>query len=188
MLKLLSHIFFAFTGWKVSGGYPANLPKSVMIAAPHTSNWDLVYARAAFFIMDVPVRFTVKKEAMRFPLGLLLKWMGAIPIDRQRKNKSLGKKSSVVDAMINLYKEREKLVVLITPEGTRSYVPKWKTGFYHVALGANVPILLGFLDYKKKIAGIGPAVYPTGNVEEDMNKILDFYREVTAKYPENGVR
>lgn len=188
MLKFLSHIIMKLAGWKVSGKYPKDLPKSVMIAAPHTSNWDLLYARAAFFVMDVPVRFTIKKEAMAFPMGPILKWMGAIPIDRQKKSVNLGKKSSVVDAMIELFNEREKLVILITPEGTRNYVPKWKTGFYHVALGANVPILLGYLDYKNKDAGVGPPIYPSGNVEEDMAKIMDFYRGITAKYPDKGVK
>jgi 1-acyl-sn-glycerol-3-phosphate acyltransferase len=186
-MKFLAILVFKITGWKISGTYPQGLKKCVMIAAPHTSNWDLLFARAAFFILEVPVRYTIKKEIMKFPLGNILAALGAIPIDRSKKNK-VGKKNSVVEAMIDLYNERDRLVIMITPEGTRKYAPKWKTGFYHIAVGANVPIVLGFLDYKRKLAGIGPTVYPTGNLEEDIEKIKEFYRGITAKYPEQGVK
>ena len=123
---------------------------------------------------------------MFFPLNLLLKSMGAIPIDRTPK-KGL-KKRSMVDAMVELFDTRDQLVILVTPEGTRSYSKRWKTGFYHVAHQAGVPIVLGYLDYKKKHAGVGPMVYPTGNTEQDINEIKDFYRDKTARYPEQGVR
>lgn len=186
-MKFLAKIIFFITGWKISGSYPKGLKKCVMIAAPHTSNWDLLFARAAFYILDVPVRYTIKKEIMKFPLGPVLRSLGAIPIDRSRKNK-VSKRNSVVDSMIELFNEREELVIMIAPEGTRKYVPKWKTGFYHVAVGANVPILLGFLDYKNKRAGIGPAIYPSGNLEEDLKTIMDFYRPIKGKYPDQGIR
>lgn len=186
-MKFLALLVFKISGWKISGFYPKEIKKCVMIAAPHTSNWDLLYARAAFFIMGVPLRYTIKKEIMKFPLGNILKALGAIPIDRTKKGK-VSKRNSVVDAMVDLFDEREELVIMITPEGTRKYAPKWKTGFYHVALGAKVPILLGFLDYKNKVAGIGPTFYPTGNLDEDIEKIKDFYRPIKGKYPEQGVR
>ena len=159
-----------------------------MIAAPHTSNWDFFYARAAFFLLGIPVKTTIKKEAMFFPLNLVLKFFGVIPVDRNKKSGGLSKKSSMVDAMVELFEERSELVIMITPEGTRKYVPRWKTGFYHVARKANVPIILGYLDYKKKHAGIGPIIYPSGDFEKDLETIMDFYRGVTAKYPDNGVR
>lgn len=187
MLKLIAKFCFWITGWKQVGEYPKDLTKSVMIAAPHTSNWDFFYARAAFFIMGVPVRITIKKEAMFFPMNLILKAFGVIPIDRHKKAEVLVKKNSLVDAMVGLFHEREELVILITPEGTRKYVPKWKSGFWHVAKGAGVPIVLGYLDYEKKHAGVGPLIYPSGDIEDDMKKIMDFYRGIKGKYPEKGV-
>lgn len=153
-----------------------------MVAAPHTSNWDFIYARAAFYMMNVPLRYTIKKEFMVFPFGPLLKAMGALPIDRSKNNK-------MVDAMVSLFQEhQEDMCVLVTPEGTRKYQPRWRRGFYYVALGANVPIVLGYLDYAKKEAGIGPTIYPSGDVDADIEKIQAFYRTKTARFPEQGVR
>lgn len=187
MAKLLAQFVFWITGWKVKGEYPANIPKSVMIAAPHTSNWDLVFSRGAFFIMGVPVRYTIKKEMMRFaPLAWLLKKLGAIPVERDPdRARKLGQ-GSLVYGMVRLFEQHEKMVIMVTPEGTREFVSKWKTGFYYTALRAGVPIILGYLDYEKKHAGIGPTIYPTGDVQEDMMKILEFYSGITAKYPEKG--
>jgi len=113
-----------------------------MVAAPHTSNWDFVYARAAFFILGIRLRFTIKKELFFFPLGALLKGLGGIAIDRQSRENMTSK-------MIELYHQYDELVLLITPEGTRSYAEKWKKGFYYIAQGAKVPIVLGYLDYQK---------------------------------------
>ena len=186
MQKALAKIIFKIAGWKLEGGWPENVSKAVMVAAPHTSNWDFLYARCAFYIMDVPLRYTIKKELMVFPLNLLLKSMGAIPIDRTPR-KGL-KKRSMVDAMVDLFGTRDQLVILVTPEGTRSYSKKWKTGFYHVAHQAGVPIVLGYVDYKKKHAGVGPVVHPSGDAEGEIEKIKDFYRDKTARYPEQGVR
>jgi len=187
-VKLIARFCFWLSGWKQVGTYPKDLKQAVMIAAPHTSNWDFFYARAAFFIMGIPVRTTIKKEAMFFPMNVILKAFGVIPIDRNKKSDKLTRKNSLVDAMIQLFEERENLVILITPEGTRKYVPRWKTGFYHVAKGANVPIILGYLDYEKKHAGIGPIVYPGDDLNEDLENILDFYRGIKGKYPELGVK
>lgn len=185
-MKLLSRLLFWITGWKVKGEFPHQYKKAVMTAAPHTSNWDFLFARAAFFIFGVPVKYTIKKEFMVFPLNYLLRWLGAIPIDRKpNPNKP---KRSMVEAMQALFEERERLVILVTPEGTRAHVPKWKTGFYHVANGVNVPIILGYLDYKKKEAGIGPVIHPNGDVEGQIEEIMAFYRTINAKYPENGVK
>lgn len=156
-----------------------------MTAAPHTSNWDIVYTRAAFFLLDLPIKFTIKREWTRFPMGLILKPIGAIPIDREYRN---GKKVSMVEAMAKLFDQYEELIVLVTPEGTRQYAPTWKTGFYRVAEQADVPILLGYLDYQKKIAGVGPVLYPTGDIDADVATIKDFYRTITGRHPDQGVR
>jgi len=187
MWYFISKIVFKIFGWKVQGALPENVDKAVMIAAPHTSNWDFFWTRAAFFILKVPVRYTVKKELLKFPLNLILNPLGAIGIDRGKKQAD-GNKKSMTDVMIDLFDKRDKLIVLVTPEGTRSYNPNWKTGFYRVAEGAGVSILCGFLDYDKKIAGIGPEFVPDGRLEEQIESIKDFYRPIKGKYSENGVK
>ncbi len=186
MMKLLSKFIFWITGWKVAGGWPKGLKKAVLIAIPHTSNWDLLYARAAFFLMDIPVRFTIKKEVMVGPLGWLIKVLGGISIDRKRVPGK--RRETYTEAMIHMLKEMDQLVIMVTPEGTRSYAPRWKTGFYRIAEGANVPIVIGYLDYKKKLAGIGPIIMPNGNLEEQMGEMKDFGRKITGRHPEKGIR
>lgn len=180
--KVVAKSLFAVSGWKLASRMPPGIKKAVMIAAPHTSNWDLIYARGAFYLMDVPVRFTVKQEWVDNPaLGWLVKAVGALGVDRSKNN-------SLVDAMVDLFRQHDELVMLITPEGTRKYQPKWRKGFYYTALEAGVPIALGFLDYAKKEAGVGPLVYPTGNYEADLEIILAFYRTKTGRFPAQGVR
>lgn len=180
--KLLAKLIFKVSGWKLNGNLSPENRRCVMVAAPHTSNWDFIYARAAFYLMEAPIRFTIKKEFMAFPFGPLLKAMGALPIDRFKNTR-------MVDAMVRIFKETPgDMCVLVTPEGTRKYQPRWRRGFYYVALGAGVPIVLGYLDYAKKEAGVGPTIYPTGDIEADLEKIMAFYRTKTAKFPENGVR
>lgn len=185
-MKSLARFVFWITGWKVAGGWPVGLKKAVLIAIPHTSNWDLLYARAAFFIMDIPVKFTIKKEIMVGPMGWLIKALGGIAIDRKRIPGK--KKQTYTEAMINMLKERDELVIMVTPEGTRSYAPKWKTGFYHIALGAEVPVVIGYLDYKNKLAGIGPVIQPNGMILEQIEEMMVFGRTITAKYPDQGIR
>ena len=188
MLYYIARFLFLLSGWKVKGQIPPEVKKCVMIAAPHTSNWDLFYARTAFYILGIPVRYTIKKEMMSyFPLNLILKGLGAIPIERDKKKAQRAGQGSMVYAMAKLFKDRDELVIMVTPEATRKFVKRWKTGFYQVALRANVPVVLGFLDYANKHAGIGPVVYPTGNLQEDMVKILSFYNDIKGKFPENGV-
>ncbi|MDH5365530.1 MAG: 1-acyl-sn-glycerol-3-phosphate acyltransferase [Cyclobacteriaceae bacterium] len=188
MTKLLSKFIFWIKGWKVVGGVPENVKKAVIIAAPHTSYWDFLYARAAFFIIGLSMKITVKKEVVDFPVfGWFVRQLGAISIDRNQKNTGLKHKISMVDAMVDLINQRDQLIMMITPEGTRKKVTRWKTGFYRVAEQAKVPIILGFLDYKKKEAGIGPLFNPTGNIDNDIETIQKFYRTKVGKYPEQGV-
>ena len=136
MMKFLSRIVFWITGWSLNTNWPEGVKKAVLIAIPHT------------FLMDIPVKFTIKKEVMVGPLGWFIKALGGIAIDRKRIPG--GRKQTYTEAMISMLKESEELVIMVTPEGTRSAVKKWKTGFYHIALGADVPIVVGYLDYKKK--------------------------------------
>ena len=160
-----------------------DLNRCVMTAAPHTTNWDLVYCLAAFDMMQIPVKFTIKKEWFKFPLNLAIGPMGGIPIDRSPKSGGL-KKRSMVDAMADLFEQREELCVLVTPEGTRKKRDKWRTGFYHTALKANVPIAIGYLDYAKREAGIADVFYPTGDINEDMKRLNRGYVGKTPKHPE----
>ena len=187
MMYWLAKLWFWLNGWKIEGELMKGINKAVMTAAPHTSNWDFVWARASFYILRVPLNYTIKKEFIKGPLGWMLKSMGAIPIDRSPKVEGQPRRSTV-DAMVDLFNEREQLYVMVTPEGTRKYVPEWKTGFYYTALKAGVPIVVGFVDYKDKVAGIGPIIYPTGDVDADIEKLKAFYRTKTGKFPENGVR
>ena len=147
-----------------------------MIAAPHTSNWDLPIMLFVAFAFKTKLYFMLKDATFRWPFGGFFTWLGGIPINRS-------KTSGVVEQSIQAFRENEKLVMVVPPSGTRSKVTRWKTGFYHIATGAGVPIVLGFLDYRRKVGGVGPTVVPTGNIEADMKTIRAFYADITAKYP-----
>ena len=178
---------FKWLNWKIVGNIPIGIDKAVLVIAPHTSNWDFFYGMITIFLRHIPAKFAIKKEAMFFPLGKFLKRLGAIPIDRSLKY-TTDDKPNQVEMMAQLLQKEEKLLLIIAPEGTRSYAPRWKTGFYRIAIRAQVPIVLGYLDYAKKEAGIGPIIYPTGNIEEDIQVIQNFYKTKTAKYPLQGIR
>ena len=122
MFKILSHIILKILGWKVVGNYPYHLRKSIVIMAPHTSMWDFIFGRLGFCVLNVPVRFLIKKEMFTFPFGGILKAMGGIPVDR-------GKRNNMIDYVASLYDSYDDLVVVITPEGTRKYTEHWKKGF-----------------------------------------------------------
>lgn len=155
-----------------------------MIAAPHTSNWDALYARLTLKALSIPVRITIKDSYMKFPLGPFIRAMGGIGINRRPKAEG-EERPSMVQVMAELFLTHPKLVMLVTPEGTRAKQEHWKTGFYYVALQANVPIALSYMDYQKKTAGVGQVFYPTGRIEEDMQAIMAFYAPIKGKYPEN---
>lgn len=179
MFKLL----FRLGGWKITHYLPKEIKRCVIVAAPHTSNWDFMYGMGALKIMKLRMRFTIKKEWIRFPLKKLMQNLGALPIDRSPK--SDGSKKSAVEAMAELFDTHEELLLLITPEGTRSRVEKWRTGFYYVALNAKVPLALGFMDYKTRTCGIDKILYPTGDFYKDMKEVMAFYATKTGKNPEN---
>jgi 1-acyl-sn-glycerol-3-phosphate acyltransferase len=183
MLNWIFVVIFKLMGWKLNPNIPQGVNRCVMIAAPHTSNWDIIFARAAFSLMGIPLRFTIKKEWMRFPFNLLVGPMGGIPIDRSPKNPGEDRKS-MVEAMADLFTQHQRIAVMVTPEGTRGRRTEWKTGFYHVAKLAGVPIGLGYLDYAKKEAGVGLMIYPGENMEEDMRQIMQFYKDIPAKHQE----
>ena len=177
MLSRLSAFCLRLFGWKTSGVLPDGIEKAVLIVAPHTSYWDFIVGRLTFWAGKVKIRLLIKKEVFVFPLGTILKMAGGVPVAR-------GKKNDMVDQVVDLFGKYRSLVVVITPEGTRRKVRKWKKGFYLIALKARVPIALAYIDYGKKIGGIGPILYPTGDYEKDMDFIYRFYSDKTGRHPE----
>lgn len=172
---LLGILFLAVTGWKLAGSVP-DIPKFVLILAPHTSNWDLPFILAVMYGLGLKINWFGKKELFSWPVGGVFKWLGGIPIDRSSRQK-------VVQQTAQTIQEREQIVMGIAPEGTRSQVGQWKTGFYYIARAAQVPIVVGYLDYAHKVGGLGPVMHTTGNIEADMKVIREFYGGITAKYP-----
>ncbi len=170
-------------GWEIDNHCPLELDQYVMIAAPHTSNWDALYARLGLKALGVNVRLTIKDSYMKLPFGPFVRAMGGIGIDRRPKASGEAR-PSMVQLMTDLFKTHPKLVMLVTPEATRARQEQWKTGFYHVALNAGVPIALAYMDYAKKKTGVGKIVHPTGDFEKDMAEIMAFYAQVKAKFPE----
>ena len=170
-------------GWQIDNHWDLNINQCVMIAAPHTSNWDALYARLALKALGVHVRITIKDSYMKLPFGPFVRAMGGIGIDRRPKQDG-EERPSMVQLMSELFKTHPKMVMLVTPEGTRAKQEQWKTGFYHVATSAGVPIALAYMDYKNKKTGIGKIVYPTGNYEQDMAEIMEFYAQINPKHPD----
>lgn len=183
MFENLAEKALKLMGWETDNHWPENLSQCVMIAAPHTSNWDALYARLALKALGVNVRITIKDSYMQFPLGPFVRAMGGIGIDRRPKQAG-EPRLSMVQVMTDLFKHHPELVMLVTPEGTRARQEQWKTGFYYVAVNAGVPIALAYMDYEHKKAGVGKIIHPTGNFEEDMAEIMDFYAGIQAKFPE----
>lgn len=179
MKKALAKIILSLTGWKVTVRPDSQIKHSVMVAAPHTSNWDFLYAILAFWHMDINLKYFIKDYYTRGPLGGIFRWTGAIGVNRKRKGNKL------TDYAIELLNEKDEMVILVPAEGTRKAVDKWRTGFYRIAMEAKVPISLGFLDYEKREAGVAGVFYPTGNFEEDMHYIQEVYRPIKGKHPEN---
>lgn len=164
-------------GWRTSSLLPEGVNKAVLIVAPHTSYWDFIIGRLTFGASRIKVRVLIKEEAFFFPVNLLLRILGGVPVAR-------GKKNHMIEKAVEYLNTHEDLVVVITPEGSRKLVRQWKKGFYIIAERANVPIALGFIDYKRKIGGVGPILYPTGDYEKDLITIQDFYKDMTACHPE----
>lgn len=183
MFEKLAEQSLEMMGWELDNHWPLDLDQCVMIAAPHTSNWDALYARLALKALGVNVRLTIKDSYMKLPCGPFVRAMGGIGIDRTPKNAG-EPRLSMVQVMTDLFKQHPKLVMLVTPEATRAKQEEWKTGFYHVAISAGVPIALAYMDYAKKKTGVGKIVYPTGDYEKDMAEIMDFYAQISAKFPE----
>ncbi|MBU3848780.1 MAG: 1-acyl-sn-glycerol-3-phosphate acyltransferase [Candidatus Acinetobacter avistercoris] len=171
-------------GWEIDNHWDLNIDQCVMIAAPHTSNWDALYARLALKALGVNVRITIKDSYMKFPLGPFVRAMGGIGIDRSPKAAGQ-ERPSMVEVMSELFNKHPKLVMLVTPEATRAKQEQWKTGFYHIAVTAGVPIALAYMDYAKKKTGVGKIIYPSGDMDKDMTEIMAFYAQISGKILNN---
>ncbi len=175
-MRIFSKTILRLSGWKYVRTIP-EVKKSVVCVAPHTSNWDFIISKLAYTATSDGIpRFFMKKDWFFFPVGILLKSIGGIPVDRN-KHKSL------TDSVAAEFKKNETFHIGVTPEGTRKLVKVWKKGFYQIAVKANVPIQLAYIDYKKRECGIFKLYHPTGDEKADMIEIRNFYKEVTAKYP-----
>ena len=168
MLKLL--------GWRIEGAFP-EVGRFIIIGAPHTSNWDFPVAMSAMLALGLDARWMGKHSLFRPPLGPVMRWFGGLPVRRDAAG-------GVVEQMVEQFERQERLVLGIAPEGTRKRVVQWKTGFYRIAVAAGVPIVPVSFDYARKVVGIGPALYPSGDQEADLRTLRGFYRDVTARNPE----
>jgi 1-acyl-sn-glycerol-3-phosphate acyltransferase len=154
-----------------------NVPKAVICVAPHTSNWDFILGKIFYWSYGHTAHFMIKKEWFIFPFNLIMKPLGGIPVGADRSK-------SLVDEMVKMFNENERFQVAITPEGTRKRTTKWKKGFYHIAVKANIPIIFCYLDYEKKEGGFDKLFYPTGDEKADLQEIMEFYKDKKGRFPE----
>ncbi|MGI9203716.1 MAG: lysophospholipid acyltransferase family protein [Woeseiaceae bacterium] len=176
MLGWVARKIFRVTGWTIVGEVP-NISKAVFIAAPHTSNWDGLWLLIYKFAINVDVRFLAKDTLFWWPLGPLLRAMGAMPIDRR-------KAATIVPQLVDAFAKEEHLFLALAPEGTRKRMPYWKSGFYRIAEAANVPVVLAFINYEQRQMGIGPAL-PLGiSIEETLEALREFYAPHVGRRPE----
>lgn len=176
MKKILSKFIFWIMGWEVIGSL--NYPKKcIVIAAPHTSNWDFLIGRCYGYICGITPKYLIKSSFFVPVLGAFFKWNGGIPVYRNTKH-------NVVEQLAERFNSTDDLILGIAPEGTRSRVEKWKTGFYHIANNANLPILLLAMDYKNKKVGIINQFIPADDIEKDMLFIQEQFKNIEGKIPE----
>ncbi len=176
---LCNFILKKILGWKIHGHFPKNIKKSIVLASPHTTNWDFPYGIYLRNIEGVMIGYFIKNTFIKPPLGGIMKWLGAVPVDRSKSN-------NMVDAMIETYNKHETLHINIAPEGTRKKVDRLKTGFYHIAKGANVPLVCVRFDWSRRIFTWSKAFYVTGDFDEDMKIIDNFFRGAVGYIPEDG--
>ncbi len=175
LLRAVSVAFLRISGWKVQGSLPPECGKSVFIAAPHTSNWDLPYTLMVAFALRLNIYWMGKEQIFKPPFRGVMMWLGGIPVDRQQANNLVAASVAAIGAADG------PVQLIVPPEGTRSKARYWKTGFYYIALGAKVPIVMAYMDYEKKISGLGPVFVPSGDIEADMVKIKAFYAPFKGK-------
>jgi 1-acyl-sn-glycerol-3-phosphate acyltransferase len=179
-MKYFARFILKLFGWKIDQHAPVGVNKCVVVVGPHTSNWDFILGRLAFYMYGIKPKILIKKELFFPPMGWILKLMGGIPVNRKKNN-------NITDMAVKLFNEHEVMYMVFTPEGTRKYNPNWKKGFYYIALKANVPIYICYMDYERKIGGFHSPYYPTGDVEKDIAYIKSVMGQYKGRFPENGV-
>lgn len=178
--KALGWFVLKLFGWKVEGSAPEH-DKYIFICAPHTSNWDFVFILAYGYYFGVNISWLGKRQMFQFPFRGILRALGGVPVERS-------KSTNMVDQIAGVFAEREQFALGVPVEGTRGYVEYWKSGFYHMARAAGVPIVISYLDWGPKRGGFGPALTPSGNISADMDFFRDFYEGMVGKYPEKTGR
>jgi len=174
-LKLIGKLFMGLAGWKVEGQIPLR-NKVIIIAAPHTTNWDFVFLLGAAFHLGLSVKWLGKASLFCFPFGPIMRALGGISVDRSKPN-------GMVEQVANTIDKIPKISLVIPPSGTRNKTEYWKSGFYHIAKTANISIVCGYLDYEEKRAGLGPNFFVSDSTSEDMDKIREFYKDKEGKFP-----
>ncbi len=177
MIKFFSKAILKLFGWKLEVTLPEE-KKFILIGAPHTSNWDFPLAMLVFGTIKFKINWVAKIQIFRGPLHYLFTAMGGIPIDRK-------KTTGFIPQIAEIFNQREQMVLTIAPEGTRSKTNVWKSGFYHIALAAKVPICLGYIDYGRRTLGFNQILYPSGDIKADMKIIAQFYENIKGKHPQN---
>ena len=179
ILSTIFHYLAAFimrlAGWRVQGKLP-DIPKFVLVGAPHTSNWDFVLFLGVIFTLRANVRFMGKAEIFRSPIGAFFRYCGGVPVDRK-------KSTGLVDQMVQVCNESERFILTIAPEGTRHHVTEWKRGFYHIAKGARIPIVIAVVDGRHKTVRIGQVFHLTEDMEADMKTIQGFFAGIVGINP-----
>ncbi|MCA9958407.1 MAG: lysophospholipid acyltransferase family protein [Chloroflexota bacterium] len=167
----------AIFGWRITGEIP-NLPKFLVVGAPHTSNWDMLLGMVGMYAIGFQIFWMAKHSLFRWPFAGLMRWLGGVPVDRRATQ-------GLVGQMIEAFQAREKLILVVLPEGTRSKTRQWKTGFYHIAVGAHVPLVMAKFDYGRKTLCFGPMVELSNNIEADLPHIQSMFADIVGKHPYN---
>lgn len=176
MRAWLQKLYLSLSGWQIVGQVPEG-GKAVVVAAPHTSNWDFLYLYLLSKTLGTRIYWMGKEELFTGLLGPISRRLGGIPVKRSRS-------MNMVAQMVQAFAERDQLLLVVPPAATRRKTDYWKSGFYHIARGADVPVVLGFVDYGRKQAGLGPSFKLTGDVQADMDKIRAFYADIQGKFPQ----
>lgn len=176
-MKYIARLILKLAGWHFKGEIPKE-KKAVIISVPHTSGWDFVWGKLTFMSLGIPTYILMKKEFFFFPLGILLRALNVIPVDRGNKE------NKIVELMVEEFAKRDRMYLTITPEGSRKRRKKWKKGFLAIALAAKVPVYLGRIDYKGKFCETGPIFWPTGDMEADLKFVMESYRDANPRHPE----
>ncbi len=180
IVRRFSVFMFTINGWTAVQENPPPR-KAVIIAAPHTSNWDFLYYFGLLNKLKISSYWIGKDTLFKWPWGDMMRRLGGVPVDRFKSH-------NMVDAMVREFERRDDFLLTIPPEGTRGAGKQWRTGFYYIALQAKVPLIIGLMDYQKKTGGLGPSFMPSGDYQADMKILSDFYHSVTPKYPEKAMR